>query len=88
MAQIANIANVLQLRSGGRDTVEVEGSTIRECLDNLIKKHPDAKDNIYGLNNLLLVIVLLNNERVLPEDLGRRVNRFDKIELVPVVIGG
>jgi hypothetical protein len=32
--------------------------------------------------------VLVNNERVLPEDLDKRVNRFDKIELVPVVIGG
>jgi molybdopterin converting factor small subunit len=88
MAQIVNIAQVLQQQTGGRNRVEAEGSTIRECLDDLIKKYPEAKDNIYGLNNLLLVIVLVNNERVLPEDLDKRVNRFDKIELVPVVIGG
>jgi molybdopterin converting factor small subunit len=88
MARIVKIGQVLQNYIDGRDWVDVEGATVRECLDNLIKKHPEAKEDIYDIHGNLLAIVLVNGEIVPPVKLDKKVSAFDKIDLVPLVIGG
>ena len=71
-----------------RETVEVDGSTVRECLDNLVRKYPDLQPWIFAPNDAPLVIVLLNNELITSDHLDQKVNDNDKIALVPVVAGG
>jgi sulfur carrier protein ThiS len=88
MARVVKIGQVLQNYTEGRDWVEVDGASVRECLDNLIRKYPEAKEDIYDIHGNLLVIVLVNGEIVPPLDLDKKVSAFDKIDLVPLVIGG
>jgi sulfur carrier protein ThiS len=88
MAVKIKIAQMLYQYTDNRETVEVDGSTVRECLDNLVRKYPELQPWIFAPNNAPLVIVLLNNELVPSDHLDLKVNEKDKIALVPVVAGG
>jgi molybdopterin converting factor small subunit len=81
------IAQMLLQYTDNRETVEVEGSTVRECLENLVKRYPELRPWIFAPNEAP-VITLLNNELVNSDHLDLKVNKNDKIALIPVVAGG
>jgi molybdopterin synthase sulfur carrier subunit len=83
-----NIPQVLQQYTDSLENVEVEGSTIRECLDNLVKKYPEIQNWIFNSKEAPLVITLINNELVAFDQIDKKVNKNDKIALIPVIAGG
>jgi sulfur carrier protein ThiS len=88
MAQKIKLAQILQQYTSDQESIEVEGSTVRECLNNLVTKYPEIKKWIFDPNDAPLVIVLLNKELVLPGQMDKKVTKTDNIELVPLIAGG
>jgi sulfur-carrier protein len=88
MAQKIKLAQILQQYTGDLETIEVEGSTVGECLNDLVIKYPEIKKWIFDPNDAPLVIVLLNKELILPGQMDKKVTRIDNIELVPLIAGG
>jgi sulfur-carrier protein len=88
MAVKIKIAQVLQQFTDQNEIVEIDGSTVKQCLDNLVRKYPGVEKWIFDPNNSPLVIVLLNKELVLPEKLDTGVTGADRIDLIPMIAGG
>jgi molybdopterin converting factor small subunit len=71
--------------------VPVEGTTVRECFEALIRAHPSLEGEILDRQNLLLLKWMIYvNEKLLPStnELSSPVEDGDVILLLPVVDGG
>ncbi|MDD5206649.1 MAG: MoaD/ThiS family protein [Desulfobacterales bacterium] len=68
----------------GRDVREVEGKTVAECLDELVRIIPIMKKALSYASGALDpdIKVLVNQERVGKEGLARKVNDGDDIHFV------
>lgn len=76
--------------AGGFSVVNVKGKTVGQCLDNLIKKHPDMKEKLFDKKgNLLNVIeIYVNLESAYPNELAKKVSDGDEIYLTAKLAGG
>ena len=74
----------------GRETIEVEGKTVGECLHDLVKKFPPLENEIFVKNGDLnpIVEVYLNGESAFPNELIKSVKDGDRINLVYMLSGG
>jgi molybdopterin converting factor small subunit len=89
MAIKLKIASMLQQYTEGKELMEVRGSTVRECLDDLTTRYPETRKWLFDANNSPIIWVLLNNEIVFPGDTDKKtVKEGDEISLIPVVAGG
>ena len=80
----------LQQHTNGQKVVEAEGSTIGECLKNVIKKFPGLESAIFDkrgkLNNV--VEIYLNLQSAYPDELARQVKDGDEIHVTLMLAGG
>jgi molybdopterin converting factor small subunit len=69
---------------------KVEGSTIRECLNDLVRQFPDLKRMLLDKAGNLLhgYDIYINGEGAYPLDMDRHVKDGDKINVVFVIHGG
>lgn len=74
----------------GAETVDVDGRTIHECLDNLVEIHPGLKKVVFTEKGKLhpLIEIYLNSTSAYPDELRKNVNEGDKIHLVYTLAGG
>jgi len=79
---------VFQPYAGDRETVEVTGSTIRECLDDLIELYPVFKELFFDDEGILSVLIIYNGETLIPDEMGRPVTGQNEILIFPMVQGG
>lgn len=82
------LGEILRQFTENQDNVEVDGSTVGECLDNLTRQFPDIKKKLFDKNGILLVSILIDGETVYQKDLTRPVADGDKLHLILVVGGG
>ena len=82
------MSQLLQQYTNKKDTVEVNGSTVTECLNDLVKQYPDVKQWLFDKNGILMVLVLLNGETINQKNLNRTVTEKDKLQIVLVIGGG
>jgi len=82
------ITPILQQFTDNRQSIEVEGATVRDCLDRFVARYPDTQKWIFGNSKAPLIYIFLNKEVVLPGDLDKDVSEGDVIDLSPVVAGG
>lgn len=68
--------------------IEVEGSTVRECLVNLTRKYPAIAPEVFDINGEMSVIVLHGEVPVDDRIIDRPVSDGDAIRLFPIIIGG
>jgi molybdopterin converting factor small subunit len=75
---------------GNRDSVEVNGTTVGECLDDLVRQYPEAGKWILNDKHQLLkpVFVYVNAESAYKVDLSRPVTSKDQLILAVLVTGG
>jgi molybdopterin converting factor small subunit len=78
----------LQTLAGNREKIEVTGSTIKQCLNNLIKQIPGAEKHIYNVDGSLKILFLLNEEALQEQDLDHPVTENDELWLLSIVSGG
>ena len=70
--------------------VKVQGSTIRECLHDLIRQFPDLKRILLNKAGNLMhgYDIYINGEGNYPLDMNRQVTDGDKLNVVYVIHGG
>lgn len=81
---------VYQQYCNGEEIIDVDGTTVNECLSNMIEKYPDLKKAIFTDKDKLhpLVEVYLNSSSAYPDALKKEVKDGDKIYLIHTLTGG
>jgi len=76
--------------TNGLEVVTVEGNTVGECLNHLIKQFPGMEKALFAKKDKLLnvVEVFINHETAYPNELIKPVKDGDEIHLVIMLAGG
>ncbi len=77
--------------TGGADVVTAEGSSLREVLDDLERKHPGLRERLLDENGELrrFVNIYINGDDVrFLDNLSSKVKDGDDISIVPAIAGG
>ena len=80
--------HAFQPYAGSREIVEVNGNTVKECLDNLIDLFPIFKEILFDTDDALSALVLYDGETIVPNDLNRPVTEESELVLLPMIQGG
>ena len=74
----------------GLDVVAVEGDTVGECLNHLVRQFPGMEKALFVKKDKLLnsVEVYLNHASAYPNELLKPVKDGDEIHLVVMLAGG
>lgn len=85
-----NIQSGLAHLTGGKELVEVNGSTVGQCLNQLVSKYPDIKSWLFGKNGKLnsTVEIYVNAKSSYPEELAMAVKDGDELHIITLIIGG
>lgn len=72
------------------EVVEVNGSTVGECLNHLVKQFPGMKKQLFSKNGNLFenIIISVNGESAYPEQLAKPVKEGDELNILLIVGGG
>jgi molybdopterin synthase sulfur carrier subunit len=84
------LAANLQKLVGGRKSVEAQGSTVGEVLDDLESKHPGLKDTVMAEGEIhRFVNIYLNDEDIrFLQKLDTQLSDGDVISVLPALAGG
>jgi molybdopterin converting factor small subunit len=76
--------------TNGLEVVAVEGNTVGECLNHLIKQFPGMEKALLAKKDKLLnvVEVFINHETAFPNELIKPVKDGDEIHLLVMLAGG
>ena len=90
MAVNIHIHRVHRSFTNGRETVEVHGHTVGECLNNLVNQYPDIKRAVFTKSGDLLknIDLYVNGKSAYPEELKMPVSHGDDIYLHLLLTGG
>ncbi|MBA7659151.1 hypothetical protein ES703_67116 [subsurface metagenome] len=85
-----NIHPFLSHLTNDQDVIEVNGSTVGQCLEELTTQFPGLREWLFGkdgsLNNLVEIYV--NLESSFPEELAKPVKDGDELQIVIIITGG
>jgi molybdopterin converting factor small subunit len=72
------------------DEIRVDGQTVGECLDDLVRQYPGAEGLLFDARGGLLkpVYVFVNAESMYKADLARAVSAKDELILAVLATGG
>jgi molybdopterin converting factor small subunit len=79
--------NLQQFVSNEHETT-VDGKTVGECLDDLIRQFPEIKTRIFDSHGILMVLVVVNREMICQESLSKLVSEGDDINIIYMIGGG
>ena len=90
MGITVNIHQAMRLLTNGQATVEVRGSTVGECLDDLVKQFPGIETKVFDKKGRLLnyIDIYVNAESTYPEELARPVKDGDRLSITLLIAGG
>jgi molybdopterin converting factor small subunit len=76
--------------TNGLEVVSVEGKTVGECLNHLIKQFPGMEKALFAKKDKLLNIIeiYVNHASAYPNELAKPTNDGDEIHLVTMLAGG
>ena len=74
----------------GQNLAEVQGSTIGECLADLVKQFPRMERELFDENGELAakILVSINLKSAYAEELTKPVDSGDELYIVRVIAGG
>lgn len=74
----------------GLEVVATEGTTVRECLNQLVAKFPGMEQALFARKDKLqnTVEIYVNNASAYPDELGKVVDDGDNIHLFVMLAGG
>lgn len=80
----------LRSYTGDQGMVEVNGSTVGECLDDLVRQHPRIKERLFDKFGRISpqVFVSINMNSRGPEKAAAPVKEGDELYIVLIVAGG
>ena len=82
------LPTLLRPLAGGRESVQVEGATVRQIIDNLEQQHPGIKERLVENNRLKPNISVAVDNEILPLGLIEPVNPDSEIHFVQAITGG
>lgn len=76
--------------TNGQKTIEVQGDSVGDVLNNFISLYPGMKNEIFDKNGDLrhYIEIYLNNESAFPDELKRTVKKGDDIQIITFLAGG
>ena len=78
----------LKKLAGDKERIEVTGNTVRECLDDLMRRLPGAEKEIFDKNGYLRPLILINNTHFPQDELDRDVKDGDELWIITMMHGG
>lgn len=90
MAAVLNVASYLKPYIGDKESVTVKGSTVRECLADLIRKHPGVKKMVFNPEGNLhdYVSVFVGGDIAYADQLDKPVKEGETLHLLYIIGGG
>lgn len=84
------IPSFLQPLTANLESVEVNGSSVGVCLNNLTKQFPDLEEMLFAKNGELLssVSIYVNGQDIYPEQLAKLVKDGDEFNIAYIISGG
>ena len=84
MSVKTHIPDYLRPVTGNKGVVEVEGSTIGECLSHVVRQFPDIEEHLFSEDGKLPIHldIWINGESAYPEELLKPVLDGDEIYIV------
>lgn len=81
---------IFQKYCGNLETIEAKGSTVHECLNEIIGLYPDLEKALFVEKGKLhpLIEVYVNSSGAYPDALKKEVNDGDKIHIIHTLAGG
>jgi len=85
-----NIHPFLHHLTNDQDVVEVNGSTVGQCLEQLVARFPELRQWLFGKDGNLtgLVDIYVNLESSYPEELAKPVKDGDELHIIIIIAGG
>ena len=76
--------------TGGGSTVDVDGNTVGQCLDALVKAFPDIRRVLFTRSGALVgnIDLYVNRKSAYPDELKQSVSDGDEIQLNLLLMGG
>jgi molybdopterin converting factor small subunit len=73
-----------------QDVVKVRGTTVGECLNQLVKQFPSMKKQLFTTTGNLFdnILISVNGESIYPEQLAKPVKEGDELKIVFMISGG
>lgn len=82
------LPTMLRPLAGGRDSVTVEGATVRQVIDNLEKECPGIKERLVENGRLKPNISVAVDNEILPLGLIETVHPDSEVHFVQAITGG
>ncbi len=85
-----NIHRTHRHLTNGLDVVEVEGSTVGDCLNHLFEQFPGMKEAVFDKQGRLLNVVeiFVNHQSAYPDELSKPIKDGDEIHIILMLAGG
>ncbi len=85
-----NIHPILYHFTNDQDVVEVNGSTVGECLEQLAAQFPEIRQGLFDKDGKMLnyVDIYVNGDSAYPEELAKPVKDGDELHIVLAISGG
>ena len=85
-----NIPSYMKSFTNNIRVVEVNGSTVGECLNHLVKQFPGIKKRLFSRKGNLFenITVSVNGESAYPEQLAKPVKDGDELNILLIIGGG
>lgn len=76
--------------AGNEEAVETDGSTVGECIEQLLARHPVLREVVFYKDGQLqtFIEIYVNRKTAYPGELGRKVEDGDEIHLTITIAGG
>ncbi len=90
MAIKVNISPLLKRATNGVRTAEVNGDTVGQCLNHLVKQFPGIEPILFDKEGKLYyyVDIFINRENAYPGELAKPVNDGDELSIVLAIGAG
>jgi len=90
MSVTINLGPGLQRLTDGQTTVKVEGNSVGQCLDGLVKQFPGLKSRLFDKKGKLhnYIDIYVNQESAYPEELAKAVRDGDELHITLLIAGG
>ena len=90
MSMKINIPQFLRHLTNDMEVVEVNASTVGECLEQLVKRFPSLEKELFDRNGKLhsYLDIYINEESAYPEELKKPVKDGDELSMLVIFGGG
>jgi molybdopterin converting factor small subunit len=90
MSSTIKVATYLQPYMGNKESLKVEGNTVRECLHNLITQYPEIEKMLFDENKKLLdyISVFIAGDIAYDDQMDIPVKDGDILNILYVIGGG